>query len=254
MGETPRVDGYDETTYGQRFADVYDDWYGDITDTDACVDVVSALADGGRVLELGVGTGRLALPLAERGLYVCGVDSSEAMLDALAAKPGGERVRTVLGDMSEPVGSEAPFDVVLVAYNTLFNLVAAGAQSRCLESAAAQLARGGCLVVEAFVPDPDAPPTDSVVPKEVGADKVVLSVSRSDPRRQEVQGQYVELTESGGVKLRPWHIRWSTPDQLDEMASRVGLSLHRRWSGWDRSEFTDESSTHVSVYRTGGEP
>ncbi|MCB0977203.1 MAG: class I SAM-dependent methyltransferase [Acidimicrobiales bacterium] len=243
------MDGYDETTYGERFVDVYDDWYGDITDTDACVTAVAELAGGGPILELGVGTGRLAIPLAQRGSRVTGIDSSPAMLDALAAKPGGREVRTILGDMTEPATGDERFAVVLIAYNTLFNLTGEGAQARCFASAAARMAVSGCFVVEAFVPTVGQEPVEAVVPKQVTTDKVVLSVSRADPARQEITGQYVEFTEAGGVRLRPWHLRWSTVEQLDAMASAVGLRLTRRWSDWSGSAFTDESGSHISVYR-----
>ena len=243
------MDGYDETTYGERFADVYDDWYGDLTDTDACVATVADLAAGGAVLELGVGTGRLAVPLAARGLAVTGVDASPTMLDALAAKPGGDRVRAVLGDMADPPTGDDRYAVVLVAYNTLFNLVDDGAQARCLRAAAARLTTGGCVVIEAFVPDDDAGAADVVAPKQVTADRVVLSVSRSDPARQEVLGQYVELTEAGGVRLRPWHLRWATVDQLDAMAAAAHLRPTSRWRDWHRTAFADDAGAHITVYR-----
>lgn len=242
------MEGYDASTYGDRFADVYDDWYGSITDTAACVDTVAELAGDGDVLELGVGTGRLAIPLTERGLRVVGVDSSAAMLDALATKPGGHRVTDILGNMTDPPVGDDRFAVVLVAYNTLFNLVGPGDQERCLAAAARVLAPGGCVVVEAFVPDPDADAGDAVTPRQVTADKVVLSVSRSNPGSREVLGQYVDITEAG-IRLRPWHIRWATPVQLDEMAAAAGLARVERWAGWDRAPFGDDAATHVSVYR-----
>jgi SAM-dependent methyltransferase len=242
------VDGYDAATYGDRFADVYDDWYGHLTDTDACVTTIAHLADGGAVLELGVGTGRLAVPLAERGLAVTGVDASAAMLDRLAAKPSGHLVTAVLGDMADPPLGDARFAVVFVAYNTLFNLVGDGDQQRCLTAATRALEPGGHLVVEAFVPEPAAHGGDVVAPRRVTADRVVLSVSRADPGRQEVQGQYVDITEAG-IRLRPWHVRWSTPDQLDAMAAAAGLELVDRSGGWDRTPFDADSALHVSTYR-----
>lgn len=244
------MDGYDDATYGDRFVDVYDDWYGDLTDTDACVDAVARLADGGAVLELGVGTGRLALPLAERGLAVTGVDTSQAMLDSMAAKPGGDRVEALLGDMTDPPTGDRRFAVVLVAYNTLFNLTGDGDQARCVLGAARRLAPGGCLVAEAFVPDVDGEAADVVTPKQVTADEVVLSVSRSRPDRQEVVGQYVSFTEAGGVRLRPWHIRWSTPEQLDAMADAAGLRPAERWGDWRGRAFRPDDTTHVSIYRS----
>lgn len=245
------MDGYDAATYGDRFVDVYDDWYGSITDTGACVEALAALAgDHGPVLELGVGTGRLAIPLAMRGLDVTGVDASAAMLDRLAAKPGGEQVAALLGDMAAPVVGDRRFGLVFVAYNTLFNLIGDGEQQRCLANVAALLAADGCFVVEAFVPDPASPADDAVAPRRVTADRVVLSISRSDPERQEVLGQYVDITEAG-IKLRPWHIRWATPAQLDEMAAGAGLRLAERWATWAGEPFHVGSGAHVSVYRHG---
>jgi SAM-dependent methyltransferase len=241
------MDGYDASTYGDRFADVYDDWYGDLTDTDACVAAVATLAGpGGAVLELGVGTGRLAIPLAAAGAAVTGLDSSAAMLERLAAKPGGVEVAGVLGDMTDPDLEPASFDVVLVAYNTLFNLVDDGAQARCLASAARLLRPGGSVLVEAFVPEPGRV-VDAVAPRTISADRVVLSVSRSDPDRQEALGQYVDITESG-IRLRPWHIRWSTPEQLDVVAAEAGLVLADRWADWQRTPFGPDAQAHVSRY------
>lgn len=240
------MDGYDAATYGDRFAGVYDDWYGDITDTAVCVEALAALAGRGSVLELGVGTGRLAVPLAERGLDVTGVDASRAMLDRLTAKD--QRVSAVFGDMADPPLGGARFGLVVIAYNTLFNLVDPVAQRRCLANAADHLDDGGLLVIEAFVPDPAAEPVDSVEPREVTTDKVVLSVTRSRPESQEVMGQYVDITEEG-IALRPWHIRWSTPAQIDQMATDAGLELTDRWSDWAGSTFDDSSASHISIYR-----
>lgn len=242
------MDGYDAATYGDRFVDVYDDWYGAITDTEACVEALATVAGRGPVLELGVGTGRLAIPLAARGLEVTGVDASAAMLARLAAKPGGDRVATILGDMAAPPVGDRRFGLVFVAYNTLFNLVGDGEQGRCLAAAARCLTDDGRVVVEAFVPDPAAPAGDAVSPREVTADKVVLSVSRSDPASQEVLGQYVDITEAG-IRLRPWHIRWSTPAQLDALADAAGLRLDQRWASWSGEPFHAAAPAHVSVYR-----
>jgi SAM-dependent methyltransferase len=255
------VQGYDDATYGDRFADVYDEWYDGITDAEAVADAVADLvaeAGGGAVLELGVGTGRLALPIAARGIEVVGVDASEAMLERLAAKvadasragrtdqPAAE-VRGLLGDMADPPTGAERFAVVLVAYNTLFNLVDPGAQQACIASAAARLAPGGSLLVEAFVPQLDQPAT-SVEPRTIAADRVVLSVSRADPVSQEAMGQYVDITEAG-IALRPWHIRWSTPEQLDDMARSAGLGLVARTAGWRGEPFDATSGVHVSRYR-----
>jgi SAM-dependent methyltransferase len=158
------VDGYRPSTYGDRFADVYDDWYHDVSDVDATVERVAALARprGGRVLELGAGSGRLAIPLAGAGLEVWAVDASDAMLERLRAKPGGEAVHVIVGDMAELAAPELAagpdgglgFSVVLCAFNTLFNLTDTASQARCLTRVAALLAPDGRLLVEAFVPPP----------------------------------------------------------------------------------------------------
>ncbi len=262
------MDGYDAATYGDRFAEVYDDWYGDLTDAEACIDLIAELAarspaghgaeghtgddtndddhDTGAVLELGVGTGRLAIPLAGRGLRVVGVDASPAMLAHLAAKPGGEQVEAVLGDMAAPPLGDRRFAVVFVAYNTLFNLIDPADQQRCLADAATRLSPAGSVVVEAFVPEPDRV-ADAVTARTITADRVVLSVSRTDAGGQQALGQYVDITEAG-IRLRPWHIRWSTPAQLDDMAATAGLVVADRWADWHLTPFHADAPAHVTRY------
>ena len=168
------VRGYDHRSYGEGFADVYDEWYADVTDVDATVTRMTTLAGaGGRVLELGVGTGRLATPMTDAGLRVVGIDSSEAMLAKLRQRDPDGRVEAILGDISEelPVG---PFDAVLVAYNTIFNLLGERDQPRLFEHVAERLTPGGAFVVEAFVPHTDA--TD-------GSSEVNVRSMASRPRR-----------------------------------------------------------------------
>jgi hypothetical protein len=173
------------------------------------------------------------------------------MLQRLAAKPGGEAVDAIHGDMAHPPVGDRRFAVVLVAYNTLFNLVDPARQAQCFRRAAALLAPGGRFVVEAFVPDPAfAQAEASVTPRTVTADKVVLSVTQADPTRQEIAGQLIDITEAG-IRLRPWHLRWTTPEQLDEFAAASGLVLAERWAGWSGEPFTAVSSDHVSVYAAG---
>jgi SAM-dependent methyltransferase len=243
------VHGYDSTSYGEGFADVYDEWYAEVTDVDATVSLVDALAGSGRrVLELGVGTGRLAIPMARRGLHVTGIDSSSAMLERLAAHPDGASVTAICGDMVDDL-PDAEFEVCLVAYNTLFNLLDADAQQRCFVEVARRLTVGGSFVVEAIVPDDDAPAGRDVSVRSMAADRVVLSVSDHRPDEQRTNGQFVELTEAGGVRLRPWSIRWADPDELDAMAAAAGLVLERRVGDMGGTPFDDGSDQHVSVYR-----
>jgi len=252
----PLVDGYTPRTYGDAFADVYDDWYADAGDPAAAVATLAALAGGGAVLELGVGSGRLAAPLAGTGCEVWGVDASPAMLERLAARPGGAAVRAVAGDMADPGAALAgtghpPFAVVAAAFNTFFLLTTEAAQAACLRSAASLLAPGGRVALECFVPaEPPASVERVLEPRTVALDHVVLTVSTHDPVAQRVVGQHLELRESG-TRLRPWVVRYATPDQLDELAAAAGLRLAERWGGWDRSPFDDAAPMHVSLYVAG---
>jgi SAM-dependent methyltransferase len=243
--------GFDATTYGERFADVYDDWYGDITDVVACTTALARLAGTRPVLELGVGTGRLAIPLAERGVEVVGVDSSPAMLVKLAAKPGSDRVEAVLGDMADPPLGDRRFGLVFVAFNTFFNLSSAAEQQRCLDAVARLLDDDARFVLEAFVPpdehdEPDGPDR-TVVPTRLTADRVVLTATVHDRPAQTITGQHIDITEAG-TTLRPWKIRYASPTQLDAMAGKAGLHLADRWAGWAAEPFGPDSPTHVSVY------
>lgn len=246
--------GFRSDSYGDAFADVYDDWYADITDLPTTVGFVAGLAGAtGSVLELGVGTGRLALPLAGRVGRVVGIDSSAKMLDKLHEQrarsgPSGTIV-TVHGDMVDDL-PEGPFDVVLAAYNTVFNLTSAERQQACFDRVASVLRPGGSFVVEAFVPrhDPDHPRGSSVTVRSMTVDSVVLSASVHDAERQTAEGQFIQLSESGGVRLRPWAIRWADPDELDAMATHSGLERSERWADYDRSPFGPTAERHVTVY------
>ena len=247
------MDGYDASTYGDRFADVYDDWYGDVTDAEACTRRLRGLAGTGPVLELGVGSGRLALPLAAQGVEVHGIDASAAMLERLRAKPGADALRLTLGDMAELDLVEPPaFALVFVAFNTFFNLGTRDEQERCLHRVASVLAPDGLFVIEAFVPtDERAPgPGGSVTARHITADEVVLTVSRDDARAQTVSGQHIHITE-GGIRLRPWHLRYAAPDELDAMAEAAGLSLAWRHADWAETPFSPDASVHVSAYGRG---
>lgn len=255
-----RVDGYAPSTYGEAFADVYDDWYGDVGDPVTAVAAIGELVDaagGGPVLELGVGSGRLAAPLVEAGFEVWGIDASPAMLARLATRPGGAGVRAVLGDMADPVGtlggapadsSMPSFSVVVAAYNTFFLLASEAAQRSCIEGVARLLAPRGRFVVEAYVPgDPPRDAETVLEPRRVELDRVVFTVSTHHPAEQLVHGQHVELRETG-TRLRPWSLRYATPEQLDAMAADAGLAGIERWESWDRRPFGPSSTVHVSAY------
>jgi SAM-dependent methyltransferase len=244
------MDGYTNSTYGDAFADVYDDWYHDITGVDATVDLIAVLAAEFAelpVLELGVGTGRLAIPLAARGVRMVGLDASAAMLSKLTGNDQTHSVRPVLGDMVDDQ-PDGPFGVVFVAYNTFFGLLSEERQQACFTAVAQRLAPGGAFVIEAFVPEPQA--GSSVVVRSMTADSVVLSISTHDEEAQTAQGQYISFSEEGRVRMRPWAIRYATVDQLDSMALSSGFHLAERWEDAERAPFTAESARHITVYRT----
>jgi SAM-dependent methyltransferase len=248
------VEGHTRASYGDAFADVYDDWYAGLDDTGLAVDAVSELAadaagDGRtpRLLELAVGTGRLAVPLAARGIEVYGVDTSDAMLDRLRDRDPDGHVSLVLGDMVDDM-PDGPFDLVLVAYNSLFGLEDAQRQQACFAGVAARLAPRGVFVVEAFVPD-DPPRSGSVVAvRSMSNSEVVLSISEHDPEAQTAHGHLVQFADGERVRLRPWAIRYAPPSELDQMAAAAGLRLATRWEDFARHPFGDSSSRHVSVY------
>lgn len=247
-----RMEGYDSRTYGDAFADVYDDWYSGISSIEATVATLLTLAGDGPVLELGVGTGRLAVPLAAAGARVVGVDTSPAMLARLAERDPAGSVEPVLGDMVDGL-PDGPFTLAFVAYNTIFNLTGDGEQARCFDAVAARLVAGGRFVVEAFVPADPPPSGDVVGIRTMAADRVVLSLTRNDPDRSAASGQFVELTESGGVRLRPWSIRYATPSELDAHAAAAGFTVEHRWEQFTRDPFDAGSSRHVTVYRLATE-
>ena len=169
---------YRASTYGDRIADVYDSWYQDPMDPSAAVDFLAELAGDGRALELGIGTGRVALPLAGRGVPVEGIDASEAMVAKLRQKPGGPDIPVALGDFAD-VAVEGTYQLVYVPFTTFFALVSQAEQIRCLRNVAAHLADGGAFVLDAFVPDVTRfHNQQAVTAQRVTADAVLLDVSR----------------------------------------------------------------------------
>ena len=229
----------DPSTYGERIADVYDDWYGDATDVEGTVATVARY--GTSVLELGIGTGRLAIPLADAGLAVTGVDASPAMVDRLRAKDG-DRIPVVVADFAT-VPVEGPFDVVLLAFNALLVLTEEADQVACLRRCAEV---GRRVLVETFVPG-DAAPSQGVDVRHVDADSVHLSAFKVVDGV--VHGSIVSITEAG-IRLRPWRVRLATPAALDAVAANAGLTVEARWSGWREERYVEgESDRCVTVYR-----
>ncbi|WP_089155138.1 class I SAM-dependent methyltransferase [Micromonospora sp. NBS 11-29] len=212
------------------------------------VDFLAPLAEGGPVLELAVGTGRVALPLAARGLAVSGVEASPEMVAHLRAKPGGEHMDVTIGDMAD-VPVSGPYRLVFLVFNTLFNLVDADRQAACFRNVARVLAPGGAFVIETFVPDPaDFDRDEQVQVREVTEDSATIRMHRYDRAAQTFVRQTVTF-DRDGVHLKPFAMRYAWPEQIDEMAERAGLHLAERYADWDRTPFDADSRTHISVYR-----
>jgi SAM-dependent methyltransferase len=239
--------GYEPSTYGDRIADRYDEWFGLPQDTPDAVAFLAEAAGGGPVLELAIGTGRLGLPLAERGLEVHGIDASEAMLAKLRAKPGGDRIPVTMGDFAE-VGVEGSYRLIFVAFNTFFALPTQEDQIRCFANVARHLEPGGAFVIEAFVPDLSRfDRGQRIGAQQVDANSVVLEVSRHDAAEQRTNSMHVVIEEHR-VRMYPVQIRYAYPPELDLMARLAGLRLRARWGGWRGEPFTGASERHVSVY------
>ncbi len=283
--------GYDAETYGERWADIYDEWYDDAGEVEATVaflrEVAGAPDVGGPIVELGIGTGRLALGLAAAGYDIRGIDASAAMVDHLRAKPGGAAIPVTIGDMKAvPIPPRAtdgsrtriepdaslerdaviePGPVrgeenehgtgercrgVFVATNTFFGLSTDADQRACLSRVVEVLEPGGWFVLAAFVPAADVRNGrgSDVGVRNIDADRVVLTADVYDAATQTMSGQFIDIS-GAGITLRPFHIRYLFPDQLDALANQVGLTLVERWEDWARAPFTPDSLAHVSVYR-----
>jgi len=241
------MEGYDAATYGDRIASVYDDWYQARLDPGPAVELLAELAGDGRALELGVGTGRIAIPLTERGVRVTGVDASRAMVDRLHAKSGGERVEVVIGDFTDVVVGGS-FSLVYIPFTTLFALPSQDDQLRCLRNVATHLDPGGHFVMDAFVPDVARFRNhQDLSVQHIGTDQVVVDASRHDPVTQRLESSHLVFAE-GGMRLYPVVVRYAWPAELDAMALAAGMRLQWRFADYDRHVFDAASTRHVSVY------
>ena len=236
---------HDDGYFGERVAASYDESPDEPGAVDAVVDVLAGLAGGGRALELGIGTGRIALPLARRGVPVHGIDLSRAMVARLRAKPGGDAIGVTIGDFAA-TRVDGTFSVAYLVFNTIMNLTTQAAQVACFRNAAAHLEPGGCFVIELRVPDlRRLPPGQNVVPWQVSPARWVFY--SYDVATQAMRGNYVELTGGRGEYTSiPFRYVW--PAELDLMAQLAGLRLRERWDGWTRAPFTSECRQHVSVW------
>jgi len=237
----------DPGLFGRQWAATYDDPGN--PDPALAVDFLAGLAAGGPVLELAIGSGRVALPLAERGIAVEGIEASPEMVALLRAKPGGDAIPVVIGDMAD-VGVTGPYRLVYLVFNTLFNLTGAGRQEDCFRNVAQALAPGGAFVIEAFVPDPADFDRDEqqIQVRSVTEDSVTVRLHQYDRAGQTFVRQTITFT-NGDVQLKPFAMHYRWPEQIDELAAAVGLHLEHRYATWQREPFGPDSRDHISVYR-----
>ena len=241
--------GANEGYFGERVAAVYDEHSASMFDpavVTPAVERLAELAGTGRALEFAIGTGRVALPLAARGVRVSGIDNSEAMLAQLREKAGAERIEAMVGDMAA-TRVDGEFSLVYLVFNTIFNLTTQDGQVACFANAAAHLRSGGRFVIEARVPELQRLPLgQTVLPWR--ADPDGMSYYVYDVVTQRLSGQHYYLEEGGRFHASPTEMRYAWPSELDLMARLAGLRLEDRWGGWDREPFTGLSPSHVSVY------
>ena len=237
----------DPAAYGRMWAEDYDALFEHRDDTAAIASFVKALAPGGRVLELGVGTGRVALPLAAAGLIVTGVDASKEMLDRLQGRSGAEQIEVIQGDFVT-VDAGGPYDVVLIAFSTLYLVPNQQGQLDCLANARRHLKPDGSLVVEAFVPDHSRwVRGQNISIGSLDDSGVTLKLSVHDPVGQVISIQDV-MVDARGTTLRPNLLRYFWPAELDAMALASGMRRVRRTADWTGATFTAQSTSHVSVF------
>lgn len=243
------MEQFDDMTYGERIAGVYDEFYGGYEA--AMIDRLEELAHGGRgagsALELGIGTGRVALPLRQRGIEVTGIDASASMIARLRTKPGGGDIPVLQASFAQfDLGQR--FDLVYVIFNTFYGLLTQEEQVSCFESAARHLAEGGVFCLEVFVPDlcrfEDGQAVRAV---EVEADGIKFDITIHDAVAQQVRSQHVLISEVG-TRLYPVVLRYAWPSELDLMARLAGLKLRYRWASWEKGAFSANSTRHISVY------
>ena len=238
------------STYGGSWAEIYDEVHERLSTpeiVDPIADLLAELAGDGPALELGIGTGRIALPLAGRGVEVHGIDVSEAMVAKLREKPGGDRILVTIGDF-ESIDGENRYPLIYVIFNTLFVLPTQEAQVNCFRSVARHLSDGGVFVVEAFVPEQTRfRDGQRISAGTVERDRASVELERHDPVSQTVNSSLVYPTAAGVAKY-PIAIRYAWPSELDLMARLAGMRLRERWGDWRRSQFTASSGSHISVY------
>lgn len=244
------MEGYDELTYGRIWADVYDETYAEVEDS--VIDLLARHAgDPPRALELAVGTGRIALPLSERGVAVTGIDVSEEMVARLRAKPGGEAIPVVMGDIKD-LDVDGTFPLIYLAFNTLFGLLTQEDQIECFHNVAEHLEPGGRFIIDCFVPDLrrfNADNSRLEVSSIRSTVEHTYEISVYEPSKQRVSSHLVRRGADGSSRVLPVEIRFAWPSEIDLMARVAGLELEDRFGWYDLRPFNDGSTTHMSIYR-----
>jgi SAM-dependent methyltransferase len=242
------ADGY----FDERVAARYDDSEGEMFEAEAIdpvVEVLVELAGSGRALELGIGTGRIALPLARRGVSVHGIDLSKAMVARLRAKRDGEDIGVTIGDFATTT-VDASFSLAYLVFNTIMNLTTQAGQVACFRNAAAHLEPGGCFVIEATIPDlRRLPPGETF--HVFNASENHWGIDEYEVATQGLTSHHFEIVD-GTVERSSIPFRYAWPSELDLMAQLAGMELRSRWGGWKREPFTSESTKHVSVWEKPG--
>ena len=237
-------DGYFDERVAARYDETYD-YQARPEVVEPVVALLAELAGEGRALELGLGTGRIALPLAQRGVPVHGIELSRAMADRLRAKPGAEAVGVTIGDFSS-TRVEGSFRVAYVVVNTIMNLTSQEAQVACFRNVAAHLEPGGCFVIEVLVPELQRlPPGDTH--RVFSAEERHWGIDEFDVANQGLISHHF-LEMDGRLERGSIPFRYVWPSELDLMAQLAGMRLRDRWSDWNREPFTSESRKHVSVW------
>ena len=243
-----------ENFFGERVAARYDEWDAASFEpavVDPVVDFLVEFAGTGAALELGIGTGRIAVPLAQRGVRVHGIELSEAMVAKLRAKPGAENISVSIGDFAT-TRVDGTFSIAFLVFNTIMNLTTQDEQVACFLNVARHLAPGGCFVIEVSVPQLQRlPPGETVRAFDISAER--LGFDEYDVAAQGlISHHYREIDGKLEVLSVPFRYVW--PSELDLMARLAGMTLRERWGDWKREPFTADSPKHVSVWEKTADP
>ncbi len=239
------MDYYTEATYGDRIANVYDQWYNEFDPT--AISRLAELARGGRALELGIGTGRIALPLVKAGVAVEGIDISTTMVDRLRSKPGGEGIPVTMGNFAD-VNVEGQYSLIYVVFNTFYSLLTQEEQVKCFQNVASHLASNGVFVLETFVPDLTRFTAGQAVRlTRIGENEVHMDVTLIETDKQVTNTQHMMITDHE-TRFFPVKLRFTWPSEMDLMARLSHLQLVERWSDWEKSPFTSASRMYISIY------